>query len=63
MSESNAERLRLSGGAEALARWRNWGPYLADRAWATVREDYSTDANPWNFFPHGSRPLARVPLG
>ena len=52
MADANAERVRLSGGADALARWRNWGPYLADRAWGTVREDYSTDANPWNFFPH-----------
>jgi hypothetical protein len=52
MSESNAERVRLSGGAEALARWRKWGPYLADRAWATVREDYSADGNPWAHFPH-----------
>jgi hypothetical protein len=48
----NPERDRLSGDAEAVARWRNWGPYLADRAWATVREDYSADANPWTFFPH-----------
>ncbi|HEU4889165.1 MAG TPA: glucosidase, partial [Thermoanaerobaculia bacterium] len=52
MSDPNAERHRLSGDAEALARWRNWGPYLADRAWGTVREDYSADANPWNYFPH-----------
>jgi hypothetical protein len=51
-TESNAERARLSGDAEALARWRNWGPYLADRAWGTVREDYSADGNPWAFFPH-----------
>jgi hypothetical protein len=52
MSESNAERVRLAGDAEALARWRKWGPYLADRAWGTVREDYSADANPWQYFPH-----------
>jgi hypothetical protein len=48
----NAERVRLAGGAEALARWRRWGPYLADRAWATVREDYSADGDPWSYFPH-----------
>jgi hypothetical protein len=52
MSEANAERVRLSGDAAALARWRNWGPYLADRAWGTVREDYSGDGNPWGYFPH-----------
>ncbi|HEX7153741.1 MAG TPA: glucosidase [Thermoanaerobaculia bacterium] len=32
--------------------WRKWGPYLADRAWGTVREDYSADGNPWKHFPH-----------
>jgi len=52
ISEPNAERARLSGDAAALARWRNWGPYLADRAWATVREDYSANADPWQSFPH-----------
>ncbi|MGZ5446054.1 MAG: MGH1-like glycoside hydrolase domain-containing protein [Thermoanaerobaculia bacterium] len=45
---SNPERARLSDAAP----WRNWGPYLADRAWATVREDYSEDADPWRHFPH-----------
>jgi Mannosyl oligosaccharide glucosidase. len=32
--------------------WRLWGPYLADRAWGTVREDYSADGDAWNYFPH-----------
>ena len=32
--------------------WRRWGPYVSDRAWATVREDYSTDGNAWAFLPH-----------
>jgi hypothetical protein len=45
---SNAERDRLGHAAP----WRDWGPYLADRAWATVREDYSADADPWRNFPH-----------
>ncbi|HET7712256.1 MAG TPA: glucosidase [Thermoanaerobaculia bacterium] len=48
----NPERGRLSGSAEEIARWRRWGPYLADRAWGTVREDYSHDGDPWRFFPH-----------
>ena len=47
-----AERERLTGDAHAVARWRKWGPYLADRAWGTVREDYSADSDPWKFFPH-----------
>jgi hypothetical protein len=32
--------------------WRKWGPYVSERAWGTVREDYSPDGNAWNFFPH-----------
>ncbi len=47
-----AERARLTGDAQALVRWRKWGPYLSDRAWGTVREDYSPEMDPWSFFPH-----------
>jgi len=32
--------------------WRRWGPYLAERAWGTVREDYSPNGDAWNYFPH-----------
>src|SRR5215467_10359104 len=32
--------------------WRHWGPYLSERQWGTVREDYSTDGNAWEYFPH-----------
>ncbi len=34
------------------AAWRRWGPYLSERAWGTVREDYSEDGDAWSFFPH-----------
>ncbi|MHB8717480.1 MAG: MGH1-like glycoside hydrolase domain-containing protein [Candidatus Dormibacteria bacterium] len=34
------------------ARWRRWGPYLSERGWGTVREDYSAGGDAWNFFPH-----------
>jgi hypothetical protein len=45
-----AEHRRL---AEADAGgWRDWGPYVAERAWGTVREDYSADGDAWRFFPH-----------
>ncbi len=57
--DGTAERARL---AEATGRpeddlfganrWYEWGPYLAERAWGTVREDYSDDGDAWNFFPH-----------
>ena len=32
--------------------WRKWGPYVSERAWGTVREDYSADGNAWAYFPH-----------
>ena len=44
------EGKRLAG-ADA-ARWKGWGPYLSDRQWGTVREDYSADGEAWDFFPH-----------
>ena len=34
------------------ADWKNWGPYVAERAWGTVREDYSARGDAWNYFPH-----------
>jgi Glycosyl hydrolase family 63 C-terminal domain len=53
MSRSDiAERLRIAADPHELMRWRKWGPYLADRAWGTVREDYSEDGEAWRFFPH-----------
>ncbi|MBA3240525.1 MAG: glucosidase, partial [Acidobacteria bacterium] len=35
-----------------IAPWRKWGPYVSERAWGTVREDYSADGNAWSYFPH-----------
>src|SRR5512143_3325428 len=46
------ERDRLAAANAGTARWRLWGPYLAERAWGTVREDYSADGDAWTFFPH-----------
>jgi hypothetical protein len=48
----NAERQRLADTAARRAHWRRWGPYLSERAWGTVREDYSADGDPWTYFPH-----------
>jgi hypothetical protein len=45
----SAERDRLN---DKSSPWRRWGPYLAERAWGTVREDYSPDGEAWDFFPH-----------
>jgi len=47
-----AERTRLLEVPSGRSPWRQWGPYLSERAWGTVREDYSADGNAWDFFPH-----------
>ncbi|MBL8814842.1 MAG: glucosidase [Planctomyces sp.] len=49
-----AEQLRLEqeNRRESGANWKRWGPYLAERQWGTVREDYSHDGKPWWSFPH-----------
>jgi hypothetical protein len=48
----SAERDRLNESPEGRSPWRHWGPYVSERAWGTVREDYSADGNAWDFFPH-----------
>ena len=50
--DSNAEHRRLADSAARRADWKNWGPYVAERAWGTVREDYSPSGDAWSFFPH-----------
>jgi hypothetical protein len=49
---SDAERRRLKNQQYRVENWRLWGPYLSERAWATVREDYSPDGNVWEYFDH-----------
>ena len=46
------ERTRLEDAREWDSPWRKWGPYLSERQWGTVREDYSQDGNAWQYFPH-----------
>jgi hypothetical protein len=48
----NAEEIRLAEDASRDLNWKRWGPYLAERQWGTVREDYSADGDCWNYFPH-----------
>jgi hypothetical protein len=48
----NAESIRLEEARTAKTPWRKWGPYLSERQWGTVREDYSADGNAWNYFSH-----------
>ncbi len=46
------EEGRLKEARERTAHWKRWGPYLAERQWGTVREDYSADGAAWDYFPH-----------
>ena len=46
------EHARLDEAANKQAPWRKWGPYLSERQWGTVREDYSLDGNAWGYFSH-----------
>jgi hypothetical protein len=48
----SVERDRLNEVPKGRAPWRRWGPYLSERAWGTVREDYSADGDAWNYLPH-----------
>ena len=46
------EGVRLVMIQQKKGHWNRWGPFLAERAWGTVREDYSADGDAWNYFPH-----------
>ena len=46
------EEKRLQQAGEHTTDWKKWGPYLSERAWGTVREDYSADGSAWEYFPH-----------
>jgi hypothetical protein len=52
----DAERVRLTEIREARVPWYRWGPFLSDRQWGTVREDYSPSGTAWDFFPHAHAP-------
>src|ERR1700740_3206161 len=48
----NAEEKRLEESRKRKIHWKRWGPYLSERQWGTVREDYSPNGTAWEFFPH-----------
>ena len=48
----NTEQSRLDEARTGQAPWKKWGPYLSERQWGTVREDYSDSGDAWNYFPH-----------
>src|SRR5919112_4766531 len=47
-----AEDERLEQARQRTKHWKRWGPYLSERAWGTVREDYSAYGTAWDYFPH-----------
>ena len=49
---STAEQQRLDEDARRQRNWKRWGPYLSERQWGTVREDYSDDGDAWASFTH-----------
>src|SRR5437762_6016430 len=49
---TSKEHKRLGEIQDDNSGWRRWGPYISDRAWGTVREDYSPTGDAWNFLPH-----------
>jgi hypothetical protein len=52
MNKETAEHQRLKEARENNVPWRKWGPYLSERQWGTVREDYSPNGDAWNYFTH-----------
>jgi hypothetical protein len=48
----NAEQIRLDEARTGASPWKRWGPYLSERQWGTVREDYSKSGDAWNYFTH-----------
>jgi len=55
-ASQSAEALRLAETKSRTANWQRWGPYLSERQWATVREDYSKESDSWRYFTHEQAP-------
>jgi hypothetical protein len=54
----NAEAQRLNEAREKGVPWRQWGPYLSERQWGTVREEYSSNGNAWDYRRYAGRPIS-----
>ena len=52
LASREAQRLAADAAREPDGNWKRWGPYLSERQWGTVREDYSPDGTSWSYFPH-----------
>ena len=55
------EEIRLAESGARKKHWKRWGPYLSERAWGTVREDYSPDGDAWEYSARTTMP-ARAPI-
>jgi hypothetical protein len=51
-NDMSSEQTRLAQARDRATPWKKWGPYLSERQWGTVREDYSDNGDAWNYFPH-----------
>ena len=54
---------RLEAARSGGAPWKRWGPYLSERQWGTVREDYSDNGDAWSYFTHDQFALACLQVG
>ena len=52
MSAKTKETIRLQEARDGKGPWKKWGPYLSERQWGTVREDYSDNGDAWDYFTH-----------
>ena len=52
MAAMTEEARRLEEARQPASLWRKWGPYLSERQWGTVREDYSNTGDAWDYFSH-----------
>src|ERR1700722_7829897 len=52
LDQPGAEAARLAEARDRGVPWRRWGPYLSERQWGTVREDYSDGGTAWDYLPH-----------
>ena len=52
MNSMNAEQFRMEEDERRTKNWKRWGPYLSERQWGTVREDYSDGKSTWDYFTH-----------
>ena len=62
MPKTTIEHQRLEESHGRTSHWKRWGPYLSERAWGTVREDYSEHGTAWEYLSHDHRPVESVSL-